>query len=235
MRRLIKGIEDAYLTTDDAADTYLPLAGGTLTGDLTIEEPTNSNSSLVINGQGTGDSRIVFQDDGTTRWRFEHDVSDGNDFKLRRFNSSEVLQDSPIVADASNGELTLAGWKVSTEFTEFTPSWTNFSRGSATGGRSTYCYVPGGMWVTHEVVELGAGFSISGAIKLDLPNGETASQECTGAAVYRDGNLEYSGTVRVINGGSEVIFYGATSEVNATNPFTWASDDDWIFSIFVPL
>jgi len=71
---------NVYKTGDGAATVgpYLPLAGGTLSGDLTIS--TTGHSYLNINAENTGGSEagINFQVGGATKWETYTAANDGN-------------------------------------------------------------------------------------------------------------------------------------------------------------
>lgn len=109
-----------YLTTGSAASTYLPLAGGTLTGNLSIPSSqlaigtatagapldihTTTGTAAQFNGTGTNNAYIFFQNAGTSKWRIGNYYNGAtNQFTIYN-NAAAVTQ---LVMDS--GETTLIG------------------------------------------------------------------------------------------------------------------------------
>jgi hypothetical protein len=95
-----------YLTTAAAASTYLPLAGGTLTGALVGTSSSFSGNLTVSTGNATGGG-IILADDG--------DIVDLNDaFLSLRFSSgvrvfSANRGGSPVITLANTGDISANG------------------------------------------------------------------------------------------------------------------------------
>jgi hypothetical protein len=88
-----------YLTTGSAASTYLPLAGGTLTGNLSIpsnqlaigtatagaplDVHTTTGTAAQFNGTTTNNAFVFFQNAGTSKWRIGNLYNAGaNSFQI---------------------------------------------------------------------------------------------------------------------------------------------------------
>lgn len=90
----------------------LPLAGGTLTGNLSISK----NTPLVVLNKGASGqaSYIQGQMGGAGRWLLtlgdtsaEGGANAGSDFSITRYNDAGVLQSSPIAISRASGAITL--------------------------------------------------------------------------------------------------------------------------------
>ena len=109
-----------YLTTGSAASTYLPLAGGTLTGNLSIPSSqlaigtatagapldihTSTGTAAQFNGTGVNNAYIFFQNAGTSKWRIGNYYNGAtNQFTIYN-NAAAVTQ---LVMDS--GATTLIG------------------------------------------------------------------------------------------------------------------------------
>lgn len=69
---------------------------------------TNGVAQLILDSGGTTgtmDPRVLYRDDGVTRWQHGMDESDGKKWQLSRYNTSGVFQDNPLDVDASTGEV----------------------------------------------------------------------------------------------------------------------------------
>lgn len=109
--------------------TYLPLSGGTLTGNLTIARTpeasvtsqiivggnTTPYSNFVLNGIAASERYVQFKTSGVARWRFglgtstESGSDVGANLIFDTYTDAGVRMDSPIfVARASGGSITLA-------------------------------------------------------------------------------------------------------------------------------
>lgn len=171
------------------------------------------------------------------------------DMSRRRLtnNGADFTDDVSIDGDVEaadgtfSGDLTATtvnGWTVG-QWTTFTPMWSGFTPGTATLQRS-YCYVPGGMRVKMRAI-LSASSSVTGHIKMVLPNGETSSNVGgydIGTGYYGDANGPDSVLLPICGSNSTTIdLYVSSSlaQVNATSPFTWTTNDSFLFDITVAL
>lgn len=77
--------------------------------DLQLIQPANNVCITLNSGETTNyyESVIYFQHGNVTRFAIEKDNAANHDLYIRRYNSSGVLQDSPIKIDGSDGSLTL--------------------------------------------------------------------------------------------------------------------------------
>ena len=84
-------------------------SGGLIEDSISIDVTTGRTTfvqNLILNDVG-GSTEIGtnYQDTGVTRWQWQMAGATRN-MRLRRFNSSEVLQDDPISIDEANGRVT---------------------------------------------------------------------------------------------------------------------------------
>lgn len=122
------------------------------------------------------------------------------------------------------------GWET------FTPSWTNFSLGNGTTDVARFTYGSGAMHVVVQVT-LGSTSSVSGAVRLTIPNGESIvygnSYLTYGRAKLREdgvatrlGNVTYFSTTAVsITAESASSSYVRDVSLSSTVPFTWGTSD----------
>lgn len=89
----------------------LPITGGTLTGNLTIDQASAANASLILD-KPVGSFANVFQGrvDGLTRWQMlmgnsgaESGGNAGSDWVLSRFSDAGSSIDSPITISRATG------------------------------------------------------------------------------------------------------------------------------------
>lgn len=79
--------------------TYLPVTGGTLTGDLNIK---TDSPELRLNGTAANDpAHIQFMLNDKLRWNLG--MNPTQQFELGRFNAAGVYQDTPLIVDPNNG------------------------------------------------------------------------------------------------------------------------------------
>lgn len=124
------------------------------------------------------------------------------------------------------------------QWTTFVPSWTNLTLGTGHVNSGMYCYTQGGVWVFVRAV-LGTGGAPTGSVSVTLPNSITSNSTpnilTVGTCQLIDAGVEHVGVGRVSSGGSVIDLYADPNNVNATTPFTWASGDQIIVTMFVPL
>lgn len=92
--------------------TFLPLAGGTLTGNLSISKNT---PLVVLNKSASGQANYIQgQMGGAGRWLLtlgditaEGGANAGSDFSITRYNDAGVFQSSPIAINRASGAITL--------------------------------------------------------------------------------------------------------------------------------
>jgi hypothetical protein len=103
----------AFVTTAVAAGSYLPLAGGTLSGNLTINKSIPvlalNHSASDING-----GQIQFQRQNSMRWQIhgygtESGSNVGSDLTIARYNDAGVFVDNPLVVTRSTGAISTIG------------------------------------------------------------------------------------------------------------------------------
>lgn len=131
----------AFVKTVVAAG-YLPLSGGTLTGDLTIDK--NSPNLFLTKAAGGGASILgVAKIGGFVRWALTLGDSTaeggagsntGSNFSLNRFNDAGSYLGSPIQIDRATGQITLGVTVLGGGSTVPTPSAGDASNKIATTG-----------------------------------------------------------------------------------------------------
>jgi hypothetical protein len=96
--------------------TYLPLAGGTLSGGLTIAQ-TAAGANLILNKSASGFvAQISGQTAGSNRWQMQLGNSTaepgsgnvGSDFAISRMSDAGALIDAPLTITRSSGLATFA-------------------------------------------------------------------------------------------------------------------------------
>jgi hypothetical protein len=97
----------------------LPLAGGTLTGALTIA-PASGNSTLTLNSAAGNNRNILGQTAGVSRWSIvagnftaEGGSNAGSDFQINRFNDAGSVIDTPLTINRASATATFAGSVIS--------------------------------------------------------------------------------------------------------------------------
>lgn len=103
-----------YLTTATAASTYLPLAGGTLTGNLGISKSTPAITFTKPNGTAAN-IQTLDSASGFLRWRLilgstaaETGGNVGSDFAIQRFSDANVSLGNALVINRASGVATFA-------------------------------------------------------------------------------------------------------------------------------
>jgi len=117
--------------------------------------------------------------------------------------------------------------------TAFTPSWSNLTPGNAT--ENFYYAITNNVMTVMGKIEFGSTTSVSGAIGMTLPASATMYdiRGPMGGVLYLDNDgPDYDGVIRPLGttlmrfyfytvSGSNIV----TTSVDATSPFTWATDD----------
>jgi hypothetical protein len=110
----------AFVTAAIAAfggGVYLPLAGGTLTGNLTINPPAASASGLTLNsilGASTY-AEVFFQTSGLKRWGFlcypagETGANAGSDLYFQNYNDAGAVIGNPVTVTRATGAVSFSG------------------------------------------------------------------------------------------------------------------------------
>ena len=197
-----------FLAIDSCGLTnYLPLSGGTMTGDLAI---TNSSSIKLITGTGwdAGDRSIPFSlanDLSRIRW-YNTDANKGltyspntgalkaGSFVKRGGTSSQFLKADGSVD--SNTYLTTANINNTLFFREHTDSGDNdISKFYATDGKPTYFDIRAGKYtvISTNSYEETDGYYVSYQVNVDT---ESLTTPCPNAMVISCNNtqIEYDGT-----------------------------------------
>lgn len=126
------------------------------------------------------------------------------------------------------------------DWVSFTPAWANLTEGSATNvGR--YKYTTSGLHV-QATIQLAADSSVTGTVAVTIPNSVTSASggiNSVGCAylsdaatrVYAEGCYAPSASTSI------TLVQGATGAglVNATNPFTWTTNDIMAIDIVVAI
>lgn len=130
-----------------------------------------------------------------------------------------------------------SAWKtISSPWTSYVPVWTNLTKGSATVV-GNYRYQLGDLRVMGYIT-FAADTSITGTVFQTIPNGETAMAGWQGGT--GQGNDVGSRVYPMVIGATSTTTWnwvhaesGNGGQVNATNPFTWATSDvlTWDFTV----
>ena len=81
---------------------YLPSTGGTLTGSLAID-PAAGYPVLTLDANAVGAGYVVYQNNGTERWRVG---GDGSAF-IVRYDDDSLIPHNAIIINRSNGSITV--------------------------------------------------------------------------------------------------------------------------------
>ncbi len=113
-------------TVTNSIATKLPLAGGTMTGDLGLgispvsnlhvyenSSGTGTGSGITVENDGTGDAIVQYLLTGAKRWVTGIDNSDSDNFKIS--SSADLGTDTEFILDSS-GNGTFAGYVSATQF-----------------------------------------------------------------------------------------------------------------------
>ena len=121
--------------------------------------------------------------------------------------------------------------------TTYTPAWTNLTPGSATV-IAHYAYTPGELRVWGSIT-LAGDSAITGTVFQTIPQSITADSGWQGGTgLLNDaGTRIYPATIGVTASGTTFSWIHAESggggQVNATNPFTWATSDQLTWDLAV--
>jgi len=123
------------------------------------------------------------------------------------------------------------------EATAFTPSWNNFTVGNAVG---TWYYTQvNDLVIVQGRTTLGSTSAVTGAVSIDYPVGSpvVTSSMSAGHAFYEDATgTNLLGVVLLAGSNVTLRTYSVTGSditfgtVNATTPFTWATNDEFRLS-----
>lgn len=98
-------------TTAFLSSNYLPLAGGTLTGGITI---TSGGLEITLNPPSVQNRVIAYETSGSVRWKLiannaaETGANVGSDWSIDRYSDGGAYLDSPIRVTRSSGMVTIA-------------------------------------------------------------------------------------------------------------------------------
>ena len=118
---------------------------------------------------------------------------------------------------------------------DFTPTFNNVSVSASDGA---WRYSDGGMWVRFECTVSAAP---TGSVTVNIPNSETKRSDglyAFGHCWYVDatGADSFGRCLCIAAGATTIDLYtDASAAVDGTTPFTWASSDQILGQIFVPL
>ena len=88
----------AWMQSGGAGDVpYLPLTGGTISGDLVIDRAATAGSSVRLSGNGL------------YRWAISRSATATSDFVLSRFNDAGAWIDDPFSINRATGAATFSG------------------------------------------------------------------------------------------------------------------------------
>lgn len=126
--------------------------------------------------------------------------------------------------DAINADLTDLDARTSGAWTSFTPTWTNITIGN---GASTGAWKQVGKTLSFRArFVLGNTSSVTGAVKVTLPNGQSAADPQVVTAHYTDSGVgHYSGTA-AYNSPTLLELHHATGVVTTAVPFAWTTNDE---------
>jgi hypothetical protein len=142
-----------FVTTDPVG-AYLPLAGGTLTGSLTVAPSAGSDAELLLNAPTSGKNAVVFfKTNGLSRWGLakgtgaESGSNAGSDLVFLRYTDTGAYIDSPLNINRSTGVVSantmiVAGSLTANDVTSnSTLSISNGGIEICTGAPNLYAYV----------------------------------------------------------------------------------------------
>jgi hypothetical protein len=95
----------AKLATESyVSGSYLPLAGGLLTGDTQIVKAT---PQFYLNATGATDANLFLSVGGGARWAIQSSSSSTSNLNVLRYNTSGVFQEVALSIDNSSGDVTI--------------------------------------------------------------------------------------------------------------------------------
>ena len=131
-----------------------------------------------------------------------------------------------------------AAWVIMwSPWTAFTPVWTSTTLTDSTNAGSLQ-YSDGNLRLRYTLT-FGASTAFTGSAQVDIPNSHTSANDgvdTVGVMYLRDSGAsnEYTGIVRVAPNTTKITLF-SQNNVNATNPFTWATGDSLSIFVEVPL
>ena len=224
-----------YLTTSSASSTYLPLAGGTLTGNLAIPSNqlaigtatagapldihTTTGTAVQFNGTTTNNAFAFFQNAGTSKWRIGNLYNAG----ANSFQVYDVLNATARLTILNTGATTLNGALTSTSIAITGGTSAQFLKADGSVDSNTYLttssasstYLPlAGGTLTGAL----SGTSITGTSL--VKSGGTSAQilAADGSVITAGTNITISGgTISSSGGGGSITLsaIGSTPNANA--------------------
>jgi hypothetical protein len=139
-----------------------------------------------------------------------------------------------LLVTAASGEAT--GLKYTGAWTSFTPTWVNVTVGNATN-QGKYCQIGKVVFVKINFI-FGSTTSFTGSIQVTNPIAGTGTIGGfqSGIRILDAGTAFYQGFCGVFTSVTEALIanvagtYPALAVINATTPFTWATNDEIQFS-----
>lgn len=141
---------------------YLPLTGGTLTGDLVIGDGTTS-ATLTLSSEASSDSVINFRNAGVTRWRIYNDGDDYDSIKIDQHNAAGNFTGNALTISGATGQATFSN--ILKSLGQVNAANTTDSTSTTTGSIVT----AGGLGVAKNLY-VGSKLSIATAGYLQLEN-----------------------------------------------------------------
>lgn len=222
-----------YLTTGSAASTYLPLAGGTLTGNLSIPSNqlaigtatpgapldihTTTGTAAQFNGTTTNNAFVFFQNAGTSKWRIGNLYNAGaNSFQVYD-NASATARLTILNSGATtiNGALTSTSVAItggtSAQFLKADGTTDSNTYLTTSSASSTYLPLAGGT-----LTGALSGTSITGTSL--VKSGGTSAQilAADGSVITAGTNITISGgTISASGGGGSMAIGGSITSATA--------------------
>ena len=194
-----------YLTTSSASATYLPLAGGTLTGALSGTSATFSGAITFAGNSRYGVSKI-------------YDASIGDGFGLEQASAAQTSQGVPMTRIFTSSQnfaaISIGKYTSATSFTD----WLSFAStgaatfsSSATFGSDLFTYVNGGIFFNGGGAYTSGIFQQSGG-NLILQTGTTPrlTIASTGAATFSS-NVISNGYMQITNASNPSLYINNTA------------------------
>jgi hypothetical protein len=142
-----------------------------------------------------------------------------------------------LLLTAASGEAT--GLKYTGGWTSYTPTWTNLTVGNGTL-TAKYCQIGKVVFVRINLV-FGSTTSISGNVNVTMPIAPVSSFQGMANVLYEDsgvGSRQGAGPIYAFNSTAYLGVmntsgtYATNTDINATIPFTWTTNDGIYFNTF---
>jgi hypothetical protein len=222
---LVKNGALAIRTAVDAIDTSMTdLLGGT-TGQVLSK---TSNTDMDFTWVAQDDSNAI--QNAIVDAKGDIIAASANDTPARLAVGADGL-----LLTAASGEAT--GLKYTGAWTSYTPTWSNLTVGNGSL-IAKYCLIGKVVFVTIEL-RFGSTTSISGFVNVTMPIVPIASVQGLSNIIYEDAGIGFrSGTAALYAFNNTAYLaalntsgtYGTSSDINATVPFTWTTNDGIYFS-----